>query len=169
MYGEVVYWLNCFMLSSLPCFYAFCWSAIPTTCYIFNVFYSCSCNFFLAADACLSWRLLSITEQKVCPHRLHMQYWLKNQWPDQALFKHSLHTNCICNSAILCNNYISLLSDLCICVHVKKKWCCKGSHSSSVNGANHLERLQKKKKKKKKHHRVCFSSWKHSKMSGKLL
>ena len=27
--------LNCFMLSSLPCFYAFCWSAIPTSCYIF--------------------------------------------------------------------------------------------------------------------------------------
>jgi len=22
-------------------FYAFCWSAIPTSCYIFNVFYSC--------------------------------------------------------------------------------------------------------------------------------
>ena len=29
------------MLSSLPCFYACCWSAIPTSCYIFNVFYSC--------------------------------------------------------------------------------------------------------------------------------
>ena len=25
------------MLSSLPCFYAFCWSAIPTSSYIFNV------------------------------------------------------------------------------------------------------------------------------------
>jgi len=24
-----------------------------------------------------------------------MQYWVKNHWPDQALFKHSLHTNCI--------------------------------------------------------------------------
>ena len=36
--------LNCFMLSSLPCFYAFCWSAIPTSCYIFNVFYSCIMN-----------------------------------------------------------------------------------------------------------------------------
>ena len=34
--------LNCFMLPSLPCFYAFCWSAIPTSCYIFNVFYSCN-------------------------------------------------------------------------------------------------------------------------------
>ena len=34
--------LNCFMLSSLPWFYAFCWSAIPTSCYSFDVFfYSC--------------------------------------------------------------------------------------------------------------------------------
>ena len=37
--------LNCFMLSSVPCFYAFCWSAIPTSCYIFDIFYSCSCSF----------------------------------------------------------------------------------------------------------------------------
>jgi len=27
--------LNCFMLSSLPCFYVFYWSAIPTSCYNF--------------------------------------------------------------------------------------------------------------------------------------
>ena len=33
--------LNCFRLSSLPCFYPFCWSAIPTSCYTFNGFYSC--------------------------------------------------------------------------------------------------------------------------------
>jgi len=40
----------------------------------------------------------------------------------QAFFKHSQHTNGISNSAILSlhNNYISLLSDLCACVHVKK-------------------------------------------------
>ena len=50
-----------------------------------------------------------------------MQYWLKNHWPDQVVFKHSLHTNCISNSAILCNNYISWPSDLCACVHDKKK------------------------------------------------
>ena len=33
--------LNCFMLSSLPCFYAFCWSAIPTTVHLvtFLMFY----------------------------------------------------------------------------------------------------------------------------------
>ena len=50
--------------------------------------------------------------------------------------------NSISNSAILCNNYILLLSDLCACVHVKKKWCRKGSHSSSVSGSNHFVWLQ---------------------------
>ena len=39
----------------------------------------------------------------------------------QAFFKLSQHTNSISNSAILCNNYILLLSDLCACVHMKKK------------------------------------------------
>jgi len=66
--------------------------------------------------------------------------------PDQALFKHSHHTNCISNSAILHNNYISLLSDLYACVHVKKKWHRKGSHSSSVSSLNRLVRLQTCKK-----------------------
>jgi len=70
-----------------------------------------------------------------------MQYWLKNH-----CFKHSSHTNCISNSAILHNNYISLLSDLCACVHVKKKWHRKGSHSSSVSSLNRLVRLQTWKK-----------------------
>ena len=46
----------------------------------------------------------------------------------QAFFKHSPLTNSIPNSAILRNNYISLLGDLCACVHVKKKWRRKGSH-----------------------------------------
>ena len=29
---------DCFMLSSLPCFPAFCWSAIPTSCYYFIIY-----------------------------------------------------------------------------------------------------------------------------------
>ena len=74
----------------------FAWSAIPTSHYIFNVFILVH---VLAADACLSWSLPSVTEQQVCPHRLPMKYWLKNHWPNQALFKHSLHTNCSSNSA----------------------------------------------------------------------
>ena len=31
--------LDCFLWSSPPCFFTFCNSAIPTSCYIFNVFY----------------------------------------------------------------------------------------------------------------------------------
>jgi len=59
-----------------------------------------------------------------------------------TFFKHSPHTNSISISAILHNSYISLLSDLCACVLVKKKWRHKGSHSSSVSGLNRLMRLQ---------------------------
>jgi len=64
----------------------------------------------------------------------------------QAFFKHSKPTNSISNSVILRNNYISLLSDLCACIHVKKKWRRIGSHSSSVSGSNHLVWLQTWKK-----------------------
>ena len=69
--------------------------------------------------------LPSITEQQVSFHRLHKQYWLKNHWPDQAFFKHSPHANSISNSAVLHKNYISLLSDLCACIHVKKNGIVK--------------------------------------------
>ena len=50
-------------------------------------------------------------------------------------FLQILHS--ISNSAILRNNYISLLSDLCACVHMKKM-ASKGSHSSSVSDSNRL-------------------------------
>ena len=43
----------------------------------------------------------------------------------QAFFKLSPNTNSISNSAILRNSYISLLSDLCACVHVKKNGVVK--------------------------------------------
>ena len=105
-------------------------------------------SLLLAADACLSWFChLSQSNKSVLTGILSscMQHWLKNHWPDQALFKHSLHTDCISNSAILHNNYISLLSD-CALVHVKKKWHHKGSHSSKVSGSNCLVRLQTWKK-----------------------
>ena len=50
--------LNCFMLSPLPCFYAFCCSAIPTSCYIFNVFYSnYMCILWIHSD----WKLILCT------------------------------------------------------------------------------------------------------------
>ena len=53
----------------------------------------------------------------------------------QPFFKCSQHTNSSFNSAILRNNYISLLSDLCACIHLKKKLRRKGSHSSSVSSS----------------------------------
>ena len=73
----------------------------------------------------------------------------------QAFFKHSPHTNSIFNSAILRNNYISLLSDLCACVH-RKKWRRKGSHSSSVSSTNRLVWLWTWKKAMG----LCTAQWK---------
>ena len=127
------------MLSSLPCFYAFCWSAIPTSGYIFNDFYSCSCHLFssrcmLELKFAIYYRAASLPPQAsyaVLPEE------------SQAFFKHYQQYS---NSAILRNNYVSLLSDLCACVHVKKKWRRKGSHSFSVSGSNRLVWLQTWKK-----------------------
>ena len=67
-------------------------------------------------------------------------------WRSHWLSSNTPHTNSISNSAILRNNYISLLSDLCACIHMKKKWRRNGSHRSSVSGSNHLAWLQTWKK-----------------------
>ena len=40
-------------------------------------------------------------------------------WKITGSLQHSLHTNCISKSAILRNNYVLLLSDLCACVLAK--------------------------------------------------
>ena len=107
------------MLSSLPCFYAFCWSAIPTSCYMFFIlvhvtFFSCRC--MLELKFAIYYRAASLPSQA--------SYAILAEG-SQACFKHSPHTNNISNSAILRNNYISLLSDLCACVHVKKNGVIK--------------------------------------------
>ena len=105
---EIVYWtVLCYHLYLISMLFA---DLLSLHLLPFSMLFICV---HLAADACLSWSFPSITEQHVCPHRLPqrwMQYWLKNHWPDQALVKNSLHTNCISNSAILHNNYISLPS-----------------------------------------------------------
>jgi len=54
------------MLSSLPCFFTFCCSAIPTSCYFFNAFHYLFV-IFLAAGACLSCRSLSSQGSKYGP------------------------------------------------------------------------------------------------------
>jgi len=76
----------------------------------------------------------------------HTSFLCSIGWRIIGFFKHSPHTNSISNSAVLHNNYISLLSDLCACIHMKKKWCRKGSHSSSVSSSNRLMWLQTCKK-----------------------
>ena len=108
----------------------------------FLMFYSCSCHFFssrcmLELKFAICYRAASLPSQD--------SYAVFAE-ESQAFFKISQHTNSICNSAILRNNYILLLSDLFACVHVKKKWRRKGSHSSSVSGSNPLVWLQTWKK-----------------------
>ena len=127
------------MLSSLPCFYAFCWSAVPTSCYIFILvhvtFFSSRC--MLELKFAVYYKAASLPSQA--------SYVVLAE-ESQVFFKHSPHTKSISNSAILSNNYISLLSDLCTYLHVKKKWRRKGSHNSSVSGSNCLVWLQTWKK-----------------------
>ena len=75
-----------------------------------TVFYSCSCHFFssrcmLELKFAIYYRAASLPSQA-------------SYAVSQAFFKHSPYTNSICNSAFLCNNYISVLSDLCACVQL---------------------------------------------------
>ena len=93
---------------------------------------------FLAADACLSWSLPSITEQLVSPHRLPMQYWLKNY----RLSSNTPRTPTVFliqQPCVIAKWFVHML-------HGKKKWRRKGSHSSSVSGSNRLVWLQTWKK-----------------------
>ena len=131
------------MLSSLPCFYAFCWSAIPTSCYIFNVSFILVHVTFLSSRCMLELKFAFYYRAASLPSQASYAVLAEES---QAFLKHSPHTNSISNSAILRNNYISLLSDLCACVYGKKKWRRKGSHSSSVNGSSRLAWLQAWKK-----------------------
>ena len=67
--------LNCFMLSSLPCFYAFCWSAIPTSCYIFNAVYSCRTLYGVSLRG---WWMFPVTShhRTVHMHNTAYEWWL---------------------------------------------------------------------------------------------
>jgi len=82
--------LNCFMLSS-PVSTAFCRSAVPTSCYIFNVFfYSCSCHFssrcMLELKFAIYYRAASLASQ--ASYAVLVE-------ESQAFLKHSPHTNSI--------------------------------------------------------------------------
>ena len=149
MWGGVVYWtvlyyhpylvsMLCFMLSSLPCFYAFCWSAIPTSCYIL-MFFILHASF---SSICMLELKFAIYARaaSLLSHRLPMQCWLKNH----RLSSNTPHAPTV---FVIQQSYVSsLLSDLCACVHVNNKWRSKGSHSSSVSGSNRLVWLTWKKR-----------------------
>ena len=124
---------------------SFCWSAIPTSCYIFNVFLFLFMSLFFSNRCMLELKFAIYYRAASLPSQTSYALLAEES---QAFFKHSphMHTNIISNPAILHNNYISLLSELCACVHVKKKWRRKGSHSSSVSGSNRLACLQTWKK-----------------------
>ena len=133
-------------------------------------------SLFLAADACLRWSLPCIYYRAASlPSQASYAVMAEES---QVFFKCSPHSNSISNSAILRNNCISLLSDLCACVHVKKngvvkeaivlQWaiqiascdfkmlfCAKTivKESSKFELARLKKKRKKKKKKKKKEKR----------------
>ena len=121
------------MLSSLSCFCAFA-DLLSLHVVTFLMFFIFVHVLFIAADACLSWSLPYITEQQVSPPQASYAVLAEES---QAFFKCSPHTNSISNSAILRNNYILLLSDLCACIHMKKQWRRKGRNSSSAEEVGH--------------------------------
>ena len=55
--------LHCFVRSSLPCYLTFCRSGIPTSCYIFNVFYYLFMYIFFSSRRMLELKF-AVTEQK---------------------------------------------------------------------------------------------------------
>jgi len=131
------------MLSSLPCFYAFAdllslhlVSLSMLFILVHVTFFSSRC--MLELKFAIYYRAASLPSQAVflrsTGRRITDQDW--------AFLEQFLHTNSISNSAILHNNHISLLSDLCAAYMWRKKWCHKGSHSSSVSGPNCLVWLQ---------------------------
>jgi len=86
------------MWSSLPCFCTFCCSAIPTSCYILNVFLLLVYIIFSASGTCLSSGLPSHSSRSLSQAAADIwtidsgisytwQYWLKNHWPKHP-FKH---------------------------------------------------------------------------------
>ena len=124
----------CYHPYFIPMLFADLLSLHLTTFLMFFFFLLLFMSLFFSARCMMSWSLPSVPEQKVSPHRLPMQYWLKNHW----LSSNTPHTDGISNSAILRINYILLLSE--------EKWHPKGSHSYSVSGLYCLVSLQTCKK-----------------------
>jgi len=115
-------------------FLCFCWSAIPKSCYIFNVFFILVHVPFFNSRCMLELKFAIYYRAASLLSQASYAVLAEESLTRPGFFKHTPHTNSISNLGILRNNYISLPSDLCACVHVKKKWHHKGSHGSSVSG-----------------------------------
>ena len=109
------------MQSSLPCFYAFADLLSLHLVTFLNVFILVHVTFFSSR---IMFELNFAIYYRAARLPLQASYAVLTE-ESQAFFKHSPHTNSISNSAISHNNYISLLSDLCACVHVKKNGIVK--------------------------------------------
>ena len=92
-------------------------------------------SLFLAADAVLELKFAIYHRTASLPSQA--SYAVLAEEPPAFLNTPSTPTVVLIQQSCV-NNYISLLSDLCACVHVKKKWRRKRSHSSSVSGSNRL-------------------------------
>jgi len=121
------------MLSSLPCFYAFA-DLLSLHLVTFLTFFILVHVLFFSSRCMLELKFAIYYRAASLPSQASYAVLAEES---QTFFKHSPHT-IILNSAILHNNYISLLGDLCACVHVKKKWRRKASHSYSVSSMNRL-------------------------------
>ena len=131
---------NCFMLSSLPCFYAFCWSVIPTSRYIINVFIlvhvtSFSSRCMLELKFAIYHRAASPSSQASSVDVCSIDWRIIDQTRLSSNTPRKPTVFIIQQSCVI---IILLLSHLCACVHVKKKWCRKGIHNSLVSGSNRL-------------------------------
>ena len=134
--------LNCFTLSSLPCFCAFCWSAIPTPC---NGFYSCS-------PAILHNNYISLLSDFVCM-RTHEE---KN-----GITKEAIVLQWVVWTTSWDFKLVKKVMSWCTAQWKMLLFCAK-----TIMKESHKFELARLKKKR---HWVCCSAWKHLKMNGRVL
>ena len=101
------------------CFHTFCCSVIPTSPYIFNVFYTCICNLKLATQRC-------VVLQVWCPVQL---------FPYCMGFMKLLHPDCVCLSG-WCSLIVSASTA------VPRYICCLGPIASTCAFASRSCPLQ---------------------------
>ena len=154
------------MLSSLPCFYAFCWSAIPTSCYIFNVLFM---SLFFSSRYMLEMKFAIYHRAASLPSQASSADVCSIGW--RIIDQTRLSSNTPCTPTVfLIQQFCIIITFRCwvICVHAytwRKIWRCKGSYGFSVSGSNRLVWLQTWKKAKG----WCTAQWKMLLFSAKTI